>query len=93
MKIEIHLQKRKPYLMSKLIAGHTQDNESLGGEARVKLVHLRVVPDCCSSEGRYILNENNFPLQCGETEGFTGQQLCCQVVEPLNIPSHFFATS
>lgn len=74
--------------MSKLIAGHTQDNESLGREARVKFVHLSVVPDCCSSERRHILNENNFPLQRGETEAFTREQLCCQVIELLNIPSH-----
>lgn len=48
--------------MSKLIAGYTQNNETFGGVARMKLVHLSVVPGCCSSERRHIFNKYNFVL-------------------------------
>lgn len=74
--------------MPKLITGHTQNNEPLGGVTIVKLVHLSVVPGCCSSKRRHIFNEHNFPLQCGETERLSGQQLSCQVVKPSDIPGH-----
>lgn len=50
------------YLMSELVAGHTQDDEALGRVATVQLVHLSVVPGGRSSEGRHVLNENNFAL-------------------------------
>lgn len=76
------------YLMSKLIAGYTQNNESLGGVARVKLVHLSIIPDCCSSKRRHILNENNFAPQRRNTAGFTRQQFNCHVVKPFHISSH-----
>lgn len=79
---------KQAYLMAKLIAGHTQDNESAGGVTTVELVHLSVVPGCCSSERRHILNENNFPLQWRETEQLSRQQLSCQLVKPFHIPSH-----
>lgn len=38
------------YLVSELIAGNTQDNKPLVCIATVELVHLSVVPGCCSSE-------------------------------------------
>lgn len=82
------LNSHTAYLMSKLIAGHTQNDESLGGVTAVKLVHLSVVPGRCSSKRRHILNEDNFPLQRRETEAFSRQQLGCQVVKPFHIPSH-----
>ncbi len=82
------LNSHMAYLMSELIAGHTQNNESLGGVPTVKLAHLSVVPGCCSSKRRHILNEHNFPLQRRETEAFSRQQLGCQVVKPSHIPSH-----
>lgn len=50
------------YLVSKLIAGHTQDNEPLVCVATVELVHLSVVPGCCSSERRHIFNQHHFPF-------------------------------
>lgn len=50
------------YLVSKLIAGHTQDNETLVCVATVQLVHLSVVPGCCSSERRHIFNQHHFPF-------------------------------
>lgn len=83
-----HFTPHTAYLVSKLIAGHTQNNESLGGVPTVELVHLSVVPDCWPSERRDILNENDFALQCRETEHFSRQQLSCQVVKPFHIPCH-----
>lgn len=50
------------YLVSKLIAGHTQDNEPLVCVATVELVHLSIVPGCCSSERRHIFNQHHFPF-------------------------------
>lgn len=76
------------HLMSKLIAGYTQDNEALGGVAAVELVHLSVVPGCCSSEGRHILNKNHFSSQRREAQDFTRQQFGCQLVELFHITSH-----
>lgn len=76
------------YLMPKLIAGHTQDNKSLVGVPTVELVHLSVVPGRCSSERRHIFNQDHFPLQRGETELLTRQQLGRQVVEPLYSTCH-----
>lgn len=77
-----------PHLMSKLIAGYTQDNEALGGVAAVELVHLSVVPGCCSSEGRHILNKNHFSSHRREAQDTTRQQFGCQLVEPFHISSH-----
>lgn len=74
--------------MSKLIAGDTQDNEALGGVAAVELVHLSVIPGCCSSEWRHILNENHFPSQRREAQNFTRQQFGCQLVELSHTTSH-----
>lgn len=74
--------------MAKLIAGNTKNNKSLVGVPTVELVHLSVVPDCCSSERRDVLNENHFPLQCREAEHFSRQQFSCQVVKPLDSASH-----
>lgn len=79
------------YLVSKLIAGHTQDNKPLVCVATVELVHLSVVPGCCSSERRHIFNQHHFPFQRRETERFSRQQLGRQVVELLHPPSHCFA--
>lgn len=76
------------HLMSKLIAGYTQDNEALGGVAAVELVHLSVVPGCCSSEGRHILNKNHFSSQRREAQNFTRQQFGCQLVELFHTASH-----
>lgn len=74
--------------MPKLIAGHTQDNKPLVGVPTVELVHLSVVPGRCSSERRHIFNQDHFPLQCGEAERLTGQQLGRQVVERLDSACH-----
>lgn len=74
--------------MPKLIAGHTQDNKPFVGVATVELVHLSVVPGRCSSERRHIFNQDHFPLECGEAERLTGQQLGRQVVEPLDFACH-----
>lgn len=74
--------------MSKLIAGYTQDNEALGGVAAVELVHLSVVPGCCTSEGRHILNKNHFSSHRREAQDTTRQQFGCQLVEPFHISSH-----
>ena len=63
--------------MAKLIAGHTQNDESLVGIASVELVHLSVVPVCCSSEWRDVLNEHHFAPQGGEAEHLSGEQLSC----------------
>lgn len=76
------------HLVSKLIAGYTQDNEALGGVAAVELVHLSIVPGCCSSEGCHIFNKNHFPSQRREAQDFTRQQFGCQLVEPFHITSH-----
>lgn len=76
------------HLMSKLITGYTQDNEALGGVAAVELVHLSVVPGCCSSEGRHILNKNHFSSQRREAQDFTRQQFGCQLVKLFHIASH-----
>lgn len=74
--------------MSKLVAGYAQDNEALDGIAALELVHLSVVPGCCSSEGRHILNKNHFSFQRREVQHFTRQQFGCQLVEPFHITSH-----
>lgn len=58
--------------MAKLVAGHTQNDESLVGIASVELVHLSVVPVCGPSERRDVLNEHHFPPQGGETEHLSG---------------------
>lgn len=76
------------HLMSKLITGYTQDNEALGDVAAVELVHLSVVPGCCSSEGRHILNKNHFSSQRREAQDFTRQQFGCQLVKLFHITSH-----
>lgn len=76
------------YLMSELIAGHTQDNKPLVCVATVELVHLSVVPGCCSSERRHIFNQHHFPSQRGETQRLSRQKLCRQVVEFLHPGSH-----
>lgn len=76
------------YLMSKLITGHTQNNKSLFRVPPVELVHLSVVPGCCSSKRRHILNENNFVLQGRKTKAFSRQHLSCQVVKPFHIACH-----
>lgn len=54
--------------MSKLVAGSTQYHEPLIPKAGVQLVHLGVIPDCCTSKRRYILNEHNLSPQRGEIQ-------------------------
>lgn len=84
----VFLNSHMTCLMSKLIAGYTQNNESLVGVAGVQLVHLSIIPGCCSSERRHILHENHFALQCGETEGFSRQQFSRQLVKPSHVSGH-----
>lgn len=78
------------YLVSELIAGHTQDNKPLVCVETVELVHLSIVPGGCSSERRHIFNQHHFPFQRGETERFSRQQLGRQVIELLHSASHGF---
>lgn len=67
--------------MAELVAGHSQDNEPLGGIALVELVHLGVIPGGRTSERRDVLNEDDFALQGGEVKGFPRQQVGREVVE------------
>lgn len=50
------------YLMAELVAGHPENDESLGGEALMELVHLGVIPGGRASERRHVLDENHFTL-------------------------------
>lgn len=59
--------------MAELVAGHAQDHEPLAGVPLVELVHLGVIPGGRTSEGRHILDEDNFALQWGEIKGFSRQ--------------------
>lgn len=56
--------------MAELVAGNSQDNETLTGVPLMELVHLGVIPGGCTSERRDILNEHHFALQGGEIKGF-----------------------
>lgn len=48
--------------MAELVAGNSQDNETLTGVPVVELVHLGVIPGGRTSERRDILNEDHFSL-------------------------------
>lgn len=50
------------YLMAELVAGHPQNDEPLGGEALMELVHLGVIPGGGASERRHVLDEDHLPL-------------------------------
>lgn len=49
--------------MPELVAGYSQDHKPLAGVALVELVHLGVIPGGRTSEGRDILDEDDFALQ------------------------------
>lgn len=57
--------------MAELVAGNSQDNETLTGVALMELVHLGVIPGGRTSERRHILNEHHLALQGGEIKGFS----------------------
>lgn len=57
--------------MAELVAGYSQDNETLRGVPVVELVHLGVIPDRRTSERRDVLNEDNFALERGEVKHFS----------------------
>lgn len=59
-----------PHLMAELVAGNSQDNETLTGVPFVELVHLGVIPGGRTSERRDILNEDHLSLEGGEIKGF-----------------------
>lgn len=67
--------------MTKLVAGYTQDNESLAGVSLVELVHLGVIPGGCPSETRDVLNEDHFAPKRGEIKEFAREQRGREVVE------------
>lgn len=56
--------------MAELVAGNSQDNETLTGVALMELVHLGVIPGGRTSERRDILNEHHLALQGREIKGF-----------------------
>lgn len=56
--------------MAELVAGNSQDNETLTGVPLMELVHLGVIPGGRTSERRDILNEHHLALQGGEIKGF-----------------------
>lgn len=59
-----------PHLMAELVAGNSQDDETLTGVPFVELVHLGVIPGGRTSERRHILNEDHLSLERGEIKGF-----------------------
>lgn len=50
------------YLMAELVAGYSQNDESLSREALIQLVHLGVIPGGRASERRHVLDEDHFTL-------------------------------
>lgn len=74
--------------MSELVTGSSQNHEPLLRVAAVQLVHLGVIPDCCASNRRYILNKHNFSLQGGEIQHLPGQKFSGQIVELLDSACH-----
>lgn len=67
--------------MSKLVAGHPQDNEPLVSVALMEVVHLGVIPGCRASERRHVLYQHHFVLQGREAEGLSCQEFGREVVE------------
>lgn len=74
-------------LVTKLIAGKSQDNELLA-ELIGKCVHLGVIPGSCASQRGDVLDEDSFALehvhlQLGSRKSAASQSLRRQVVERL----------
>ncbi len=72
------------FLMAELVAGHSQDNQPLRGEARVELVHLGVIPDGGASERRHVLDQHHFTLQGRQLQLLSAQRLHRYVVKRLS---------
>lgn len=54
--------------MAELVAGSSQNNKPLLRVLGVELIHLSVVPDRRTSEGRHVLDEHHFTFKRGEIE-------------------------
>lgn len=75
-------------LMSELVAGSAQDHEPLISVAAVELVHLGVIPDCCTSKRRHIFNKHHFTFERGKIEDFPCQKFGGQIIKLLRGPCH-----